>query len=60
MSISFDKDTAYLYHYILQESSATHIKASGFIRKILLEHYDNREKTRNAPKETRVPLGAVG
>jgi len=52
MSISFDKETAFLYHIIIQESSATHIKASGLIRKILMEHYDNRRTTGTPPQKT--------
>ena len=59
MSISFDKDTAYLYHYIIQESSATHIKASGLIRKILLEHYDSRKTTGTPQQEARVLMATT-
>lgn len=62
MSISFDRDTSYLYHYIIQESSATHIKASGLIRKILMEHYDNKHnnRTANTAKEGNVLVGTFG
>lgn len=62
MSISFDRDTSYLYHYIIQESSATHIKASGLIRKILMEHYDNKQNngTGNTSQERGVLVGANG
>jgi hypothetical protein len=62
MSISFDRDTSYLYHYIIQESSATHIKASGLIRKILMEHYDNKHinRTTNTAKEGNVLMGTFG
>lgn len=54
MNISFDKDTAYLYRIIMQESSATHIKASGLVRKILLEHYDQRQGNGDTLEEARV------
>lgn len=62
MSISFDRDTSYLYHYIIQESSATHIKASGLIRKILMEHYANKHsnRTANTAKEGNVLVGTIG
>jgi hypothetical protein len=62
MSISFDRDTSYLYHYIIQESSATHIKASGLIRKILMEHYDNKHNNRtdDTSKERSILMGTTG
>jgi hypothetical protein len=43
LNISFDKDNVHLYHLVRQQSSATHIKASGLVRMILTEYYDNRK-----------------
>jgi hypothetical protein len=45
LTISFDKDSSDLYSMIQIDSSATEINASGLIRKIIREHYDNRKKS---------------
>lgn len=44
ITISFDRDTIHLYDYILQVTSATDIKISGYIRRILLDHYNSLNK----------------
>ena len=51
LTISFDKDSADLYSLIQIDSSATEINASGLIRKIIREHYENR-KTVNCNQNT--------
>lgn len=44
MTISFDRNSADLYSWIQHDSEAEHIKASGLVRKILREHYDQKQK----------------